>query len=98
MQDLLDHIASHRDEYLAQLYRLCRQPSISAQGTGIAETARLVQIMLDEAGAATQIVSTSGHPIVYGTIQGAGTRTLSYYNHYDVQPVDPLDQWKSDPF
>lgn len=43
---------------------------------------------------------TAGHPLVYGEYNGAGADapTVLFYGHYDVQPVDPLDQWKSDPF
>ena len=98
MQDLIAHIEAHREAYLEELFRLCRQPSISAQGTGMAEAGALVRTMLEEAGAATQVVPTSGYPVIFGEIAGAGGRTLSYYNHYDVQPVDPVSLWETDPF
>jgi acetylornithine deacetylase/succinyl-diaminopimelate desuccinylase-like protein len=46
-----------------------------------------------------EIMPTAGHPVVYGHWQGAGEApTVLVYGHYDVQPVDPLDLWKSDPF
>src|SRR3990172_11032467 len=46
-----------------------------------------------------QIMPTAGHPVVYGHWRGAGKApTILVYGHYDVQPVDPLELWKSDPF
>jgi acetylornithine deacetylase/succinyl-diaminopimelate desuccinylase-like protein len=97
MQDILDTIASRRSDYLDRLTRLCRQPSIAAQGIGMAETASLVEQMLREIGANVRQVPTAGYPVVYAEI-GEGDRTLLFYNHYDVQPPEPLDEWHSDPF
>ncbi len=97
MQDILDTIASRRADYLDRLTRLCKQPSIAAQGTGMAETASLVERMLREVGASVRQVPTEGYPVVYAEI-GEGERTLLFYNHYDVQPPEPLDEWHSDPF
>jgi acetylornithine deacetylase/succinyl-diaminopimelate desuccinylase-like protein len=46
-----------------------------------------------------QLFQTPGHPIVYGEwLEAAGMPTVLIYGHYDVQPVDPLDLWKSGPF
>ena len=46
-----------------------------------------------------RIVSTRGHPIVYGEWRRASDRpTLLIYGHYDVQPADPIDEWRSPPF
>jgi acetylornithine deacetylase/succinyl-diaminopimelate desuccinylase-like protein len=46
-----------------------------------------------------RLVETPGHPVVYGEWLGApGAPTVLFYGHYDVQPVDPLDQWESPPF
>jgi acetylornithine deacetylase/succinyl-diaminopimelate desuccinylase-like protein len=46
------------------------------------------------------LLPTAGHPVVYGRWNGAGAQapTLLVYGHYDVQPVDPLELWKSDPY
>lgn len=97
MEDIYRYIDEHRDEYIALVQQLCRQPSISAQGVGMEETARMVAEMLERAGARTRIIPTTGFPVVYAEA-GEGSRTLSFYNHYDVQPPDPLDEWNSDPF
>jgi len=62
--------------------------------------AKLVQQRLEEAGADTvSIYETAGHPIVYGEkIIDPAKPTILVYGHYDVQPADPLDLWKSGPF
>ena len=99
MDDLYDHIDRHADEYVASLQRLIRQPSVAAQGVGMAETAELVREMLVGVGAAPRLVDTrGGYPVVYAEIAGASSKTLSFYNHYDVQPAEPLDLWDSDPW
>jgi acetylornithine deacetylase/succinyl-diaminopimelate desuccinylase-like protein len=98
MQDVYQYIDDHRDEYLEQVRTLCRQPSISAQNIGIQETAEMVKAMLEAIGAKAEIVPIEGgNPVVYGEV-GSGARTLSFYNHYDVQPPEPLELWESEPF
>jgi acetylornithine deacetylase/succinyl-diaminopimelate desuccinylase-like protein len=78
---------------------MLRQPSIAAQGLGMTEMAAMVEGSLDKLGFAPQQLDTrGGFPVVYGEKQGASGKTLSFYNHYDVQPADPLDEWTSDPW
>jgi acetylornithine deacetylase/succinyl-diaminopimelate desuccinylase-like protein len=78
---------------------LCRQPSVSAEGRALDETAELVEEILAGAGFETQqLRADGGAPAVYGEQWGEGDFTLLLYNHYDVQPVDPLDLWESPPF
>ena len=98
MQDVFDYIDQHAGEYVARLQRLCRQPSIAAQGTGMEKTAQMVQEMLTALGAETRRVETAGYPVIYGEVPGHGARSLMIYNHYDVQPPEPLDLWEHDPF
>ncbi len=90
-------VERHAQEYMQELARLCDQPSISAQGLGIDACAHLVAEMLRRRGIAAQILETGGHPVVYGEY-GEGDRTLLLYNHYDVQPAEPLELWDSPPF
>lgn len=92
------HIEEHMDESIGELKRLVASPSISAQGIGMQETANLVAQMMQEAGLRTWIYETGGAPVVYGEIKGATDRTLLFYDHYDVQPPEPLDLWESEPF
>src|SRR3990172_5811626 len=92
------YITDHLDESIAELSRLCAQPSISAQGAGIKECAELVAEMLRRRGFRVEIIATQGHPVVYGEVEGASDKTLLFYNHYDVQPPEPLELWESPPF
>ena len=98
MQDIYDYIDQHADEYVARLRALCRQPSIAAQAKGMAETAGMVIELLRQIGAEPQLIPTEGFPVAFGAIQGRAPRTLSFYDHYDVQPPEPLELWDSDPF
>jgi acetylornithine deacetylase/succinyl-diaminopimelate desuccinylase-like protein len=98
VEEILTYIEAHTDEYLARLARACAQPSISAQGEGLAEMADLVAGMLRGIGFGVELVPAGGAPVVLGRLAGRGPRTLLLYNHYDVQPVDPLDEWTTPPF
>lgn len=98
MEKLFQYIDQNRERYIAQLQKLCHQPSIAAQGIGLEETAQLVMGMLKDLGAEVRPVPVEGGPqVVYGVL-GQGKKTMTYYDHYDVQPPDPLELWKSDPF
>ncbi|HQR91979.1 MAG: peptidase dimerization domain protein [Bacteroidetes bacterium 24-39-8] len=93
----------HKDRFLNELLELLRIPSVSARTENKADMlacAQLVQQRLQEAGADTvKIYETAGHPIVYGEkIIDPAKPTILVYGHYDVQPADPLDLWKSGPF
>jgi acetylornithine deacetylase/succinyl-diaminopimelate desuccinylase-like protein len=95
----LDHyIAAHMGEWVSELSMLCSQPSVSAQGWGMAECARLTAEMLRRRGFDTQVMETTGHPVVFGEATGRSDRTMLFYNHYDVQPPEPLELWNSPPF
>jgi acetylornithine deacetylase/succinyl-diaminopimelate desuccinylase-like protein len=97
-QDVYDYIDAHFDEHLAKIQAFLRQPSVSAQSLGIAETARMVVEMVREIGAKdAALVPTKGHPGVWGTIDAGATRTLLNYGMYDVQPVNP-EEWTSPPW
>jgi acetylornithine deacetylase/succinyl-diaminopimelate desuccinylase-like protein len=74
------------------------QPSVGAQNWGLKECAALVGQMLEKRGFTIQILDTDGAPVVYGERKGAGNKTLLFYNHYDVQPPEPLELWESPPF
>jgi acetylornithine deacetylase/succinyl-diaminopimelate desuccinylase-like protein len=91
------YVEQHAHERMLELARLCNQPSVSAQGLGIRECADLVAELLHSRDIAAQVMETAGHPVVFGEY-GTGDRTLLLYNHYDVQPPEPLDLWESPPF
>jgi acetylornithine deacetylase/succinyl-diaminopimelate desuccinylase-like protein len=100
------YIDEHLHESLADLTRLTAIPSVSSKGEHMDEAARYVAELLDGAGFKTDILPTEGFPVVYadsGTDSGTDSgeqagRALLCYNHYDVQPEEPLDLWESPPF
>jgi acetylornithine deacetylase/succinyl-diaminopimelate desuccinylase-like protein len=94
----LAYLESHREPFLDDLRSLLRQPSVAAQGVGMEETAALVAERLRALGARVEVCPTSGYPVVYGELDVGAPRTVVFYNHYDVQPPEPLDEWQSDPF
>ncbi len=92
------HIDENLDRHLANLQRWLRQPSVSAQNIGIAEMAEMVRSDLENLGfEEASVVSTSGHPGVWGYYDAGAEKTLLVYLMYDVQPVNPED-WDSPPF
>lgn len=92
------YLNDHLDESLQELARLCAQPSVAAQNWGMQECARLVADMLAARGFDVEIMATDGAPVVFGSRSGHSEKTLLFYNHYDVQPPEPLDLWVSPPF
>ncbi len=99
MRRVFEHIERNAQAYIAALQRLVRQPSISAQGVGMEACAELVAEMLREIGARVEVLRLPGAaPLVYGEVPGASSKTLLIYEHYDVQPPEPLEEWVCDPF
>lgn len=98
MEKVYKYIDEHQEEYIQLLKDFCNQPSVSTENIGMKEMAALVKKTLVSLGTEIEQIETSGYPIVYGEINQEKERTLTFYNHYDVQPVDPIDQWKTDPF
>src|SRR5947209_11641313 len=98
--EILNQIDSSSNKFVEQLQALCRQPSVSAQNQGLIETAELVSKFLKETGFTVEQFSPSkGPPIVFAELSSkTGRRTLVFYNHYDVQPVEPVELWKNPPF
>jgi acetylornithine deacetylase/succinyl-diaminopimelate desuccinylase-like protein len=93
------YIDSHRIEALETLQRLVRQPSISAQDIGVKECARLLAGIMRDAGISTEVIQTPTQPIVCGELlRDPRAYTLLCYGHYDVQPPEPLDRWRTPPF
>ena len=90
-------LAEQRPRFIDDLTAFVAQPSVAATGHGMIEMAALVQQRLEQIGATVQQIPTGGAPIVYAEI-GSGPRTLLIYNHYDVQPPDPIDLWTTPPF
>lgn len=93
-----DTIQQNLQTSLGDLSRICAQPSIAAQNIGMVECAELTAELLRARGFEVQILPTNGFPVVYAERKGQSDRTLIFYNHYDVQPPEPLELWDSPPF
>lgn len=103
MQDIKRYVSENKQRFLDELFELLRFPSVSADPKFKADmlrTAEYVAEKLKIAGAdEVEICPTAGYPIVYGEkIIDASLPTVLVYGHYDVQPPDPLDLWKTPPF
>lgn len=94
------YIHDHLGEWMHELRALCGVPSVSARHEGIEPCADLVKRMLEQRGFAAKVTRTEGgHPVVLGHAGGANAgRRMLFYNHYDVQPPEPLELWESPPF
>ncbi len=92
------YLDAHLDASVDELARLVAQPSVAAQNRGLDECAALTASMLRARGFAVEIFPTGGAPVVYGERRGRADKTLLFYNHYDVQPAEPLELWDSPPF
>jgi acetylornithine deacetylase/succinyl-diaminopimelate desuccinylase-like protein len=91
-------IRGRLDQSLEELSRLCAQPSISAADVGMEKCAQLVAEMLEKRDFTTRILPSTGYPVIIAERKGRSERTLLFYNHYDVQPPEPLELWDSPPF
>jgi acetylornithine deacetylase/succinyl-diaminopimelate desuccinylase-like protein len=87
------------EQYIGETAELCAVPSVSAVGgEPMFACAALVAEVLARHGLEVQTFPTAGNPVVVGRAPGASERTLLFYNHYDVQPAEPLDLWTAPPF
>ena len=98
MDNIHRYIEEHGQEFVETLQRFCRQPSISSEGIGVREMVAILKEEMGRIGIETTVHETDGNPIVSGVMQGQIERTLMFYNHYDVQPPDPVEKWDSPPF
>ena len=94
------YVEDNVDAFVREIMELVSQPTVSARKEGIEETAALVEKLLGSIGATTKVLRIEGAaPLVYGELKAkSATKTLLFYNHYDVQPEEPLELWKSPPF
>jgi len=99
---VLKHVDSHMNNLISDLQQLIRQPSISAKNEGIEKCSKLVQRMLNQSGIHAEILRLKKGvaPVVYGEVKSKknNSKTLMFYNHYDVQPAEPFELWDDPPF
>lgn len=103
MQEIKQYVDANKQRFLDELFELLRFPSVSADPKykgDVLKTADYVAGKLKEAGAEkVEVCQTAGYPIVYGEKMIDSTKpTILVYGHYDVQPPDPLELWKTPPF
>lgn len=103
MEEIRKYVTENKQRFLDELFELLRFPSVSADPKhrgDMLHTAEYVAEKLKSAGAEkVEICPTAGYPIVYGEkIIDSSLRTVLVYGHYDVQPPDPLELWKTPPF
>jgi acetylornithine deacetylase/succinyl-diaminopimelate desuccinylase-like protein len=94
---------SEQERYLDELKEFLRIPSVSTDPNHKADVHRCAEWVcqkLEQAGLrGAQLIEGDGNPLVYAHwMEAPGKPTLLLYGHYDVQPPDPLDEWKSPPF
>jgi len=104
LQEALEYAEKNRERFLADLKGIVAIPSVSMQDEHKDEilraaewlAARLTGLGMEN----VQVMPTEKHPVVYGEWMKAGedAPTVLIYGHYDVQPVDPLDLWNTDPY
>src|SRR3989442_685809 len=99
----MNYYQQHQSDFLEGLKAFLRIPSISTLSEHKSDARRAAGFARGEllaAGmASAELIEGPGNPLVYAEWLGApGKPTILFYGHYDVQPPDPLDEWKSPPF
>ena len=96
------YIDKNFSSLVSDLQRLIQQPSVSAKNLGLEECSRLVVSMMKKSGMRAEIlrVKKGVPPAIYGEVKSKKNpgKTLLFYNHYDVQPEEPLELWDDKPF
>ncbi|MBQ8863818.1 MAG: dipeptidase, partial [Rikenellaceae bacterium] len=97
------YIETNKERFLDELFDLLRIPSISAQSAHKADMVRCAEWLREsllKAGAQkAKVMPTEGNPVVYAErIIDPAKPTVLVYGHYDVMPVDPREEWRTEPF
>ena len=99
----LQYAHDNKESFLRAYQEILKIPSISTNQENVEDIRRAAEWMAAQLRTLgmekIQVIPTAQHPVVYGEWLGVpGAPTVLVYGHYDVQPVDPLDLWKTDPF
>lgn len=102
-QELQTYLAKERDRHLEELKEFIAIPSISSSTEHKPDMRKAAEWLADALRKAglenVKVLDTKGHPVVYGDwLHAPGRPTALVYGHYDVQPVDPVEQWETPPF
>ncbi len=104
MKEVQNYINENKDRFLEELFEVLRIPSISAQPSlhkeDMVRCAEHLAASLMKSGAdRAEVMPTAGNPVVYAEkIIDPKAKTVLVYGHYDVMPVEPLEEWRTDPF
>ena len=98
-----EYIEQNKERFYEELFSVLRIPSISAKAEHKADmyacATRLSELLMEAGADEASVYETDGHPVVFGRkAVDPKAKTVLVYGHYDVQPVEPLEKWKSDPF
>lgn len=91
-------VEANADRYVRWLSEACSIPSLAEQPDGLVAMAAWLESKLESLGATTERLVYEGAPDALLAHFGEGARTVLIYDHYDVQPVDPISLWESKPF
>jgi len=103
-QSAIEYLRNNREDLIERLGEFIRIPSISTEPEHREDVGRAAEWLARQLRSLdlqeVEIFPTAGAPVVYGSTRSEDPKapTLLVYGHYDVQPVDPLDEWKGDPF
>lgn len=95
------YIEKNQARFVQELQEFLRFPSVSTQPArrgDLLKCARWLADHLAKIGLESRLIEDHGHPIVWAKAPAKTSRRVIIYGHYDVQPEDPIDQWKSPPF
>ena len=97
------YIEQNKERFFDELFSVLRIPSISAKQENKPDMVRcaqrLTELLLEAGADMTQVMPTSGNPVVFGRkMVDPSYKTVLVYGHYDVQPPEPLEKWHTDPF
>ncbi len=98
----VDYLKKTEKKRMAELFEFLSFPSVSAKSEhkkDLVDCAQWLTGHLKGIGFTTRLVKTKGHPLVYAEYKaGKDLPTVMYYGHYDVQPPEPLELWKTSAF
>ncbi len=96
------YIKENKERFFQELFSLLRIPSVSAQPEHKQDmyrcAGRLVELLKEAGAQEAAVYETAGHPVVFGRYDQGAPKTILVYGHYDVQPPEPLEKWRTDPF
>ncbi|MCS7143346.1 MAG: M20/M25/M40 family metallo-hydrolase [Aigarchaeota archaeon] len=98
VREVRERIERERSRLIEELIELLRYPSVSATGEGIRGCVEAVRSAMEGVGLKVDVYEEGGNPILFGELREERHGTLLIYNHYDVQPPDPLKEWQTPPF